>query len=69
MTQLHLQHLSTTKTFSGSYEVSVMINNKNIYNYNVTNKRDVNTFNFMLNKNFKGKALNVLKKYPFTKER
>ena len=56
-----LTHLSTTKDFTGLYEVTVIVNDKAIYVYVLTSQFDVDEFEKKLWKH-PGSALNWLKK-------
>lgn len=58
---IRLTHLSTTKDFTGLYEVTVIVNDKATYVYVLTSQFDVDEFEKKLWKH-PGSALNWLKK-------
>lgn len=58
---IRLAHLSTTKEFTGLFEVTVIVSNKATYAYILTSQFDVDEFEKKLRKH-PGSALNWLKK-------
>ena len=58
---IRLKHLSTIKDWTGLFEVTVSVNDKNTYTYVLTSQFDVDEFEKKLWKH-PGSALNWLKK-------